>query len=57
MGSGTTVYDIGGDLLVDRFELGCNWTRGANENTGQPNNFPDTDWLLGQKLRVRRRYF
>ena len=36
---GTTVYDIGGDLLVDRFEIGCNWTRGANEDTGEPNNF------------------
>ncbi len=22
------VYDLGGDLLVDRFELGCNFTRG-----------------------------
>jgi|GEM_PF-821943 len=29
-GSGKTVYDIGGDLLVDRFELGCNMTRGDN---------------------------
>ena len=26
--SGDTVYDIGGDLIIDRFELGCNWTRG-----------------------------
>ena len=25
---GTGVYDIGSDLLVDRFELGCNFTRG-----------------------------
>ena len=25
---GSMVYDIGGDLLIDRFELGCNWTRG-----------------------------
>lgn len=25
---GSTVYDQGGDLLVDRFELGCNFTRG-----------------------------
>jgi hypothetical protein len=25
-----TVYDLGGDLLVDRFEMGCNMTRGSN---------------------------
>jgi hypothetical protein len=25
---GQGVYDLGGDLLVDRFELGCNFTRG-----------------------------
>lgn len=29
---GTTVYDQGGDLLVDRFELGCNYTRGDEQN-------------------------
>lgn len=29
---GTTVYDQGGDLLVDRFELGCNNTRGDQQN-------------------------
>lgn len=23
-----TFYDMGGDLLVDRYELGCNWSRG-----------------------------
>lgn len=26
---GQTVADLGGDLLLDRFELGCNYTRGA----------------------------
>lgn len=26
---GNTVYDLGGDLLVDRFELGCAFSRGA----------------------------
>lgn len=26
---GNTVYDLGGDLLIDRFELGCAFTRGA----------------------------
>lgn len=37
--SGDTVYDIGGDLLVDRFELGCNWTRG-NVNDWTTNQMP-----------------
>lgn len=27
---GNTVYDLGGDLLIDRFELGCAFTRGAS---------------------------
>ena len=30
--SADTVFDIGGDLLIDRFELGCNWTRGNIED-------------------------
>ncbi len=30
---GNTVYDVGGDLLVDRFELGCAFTRGAADGT------------------------
>jgi hypothetical protein len=29
---GATVYDQGGDLLVDRYELGCNFTRGDSLN-------------------------
>jgi hypothetical protein len=29
---GNTVYDQGGDLLIDRFELGCNFTRGDGFN-------------------------
>jgi hypothetical protein len=29
-----TVYDQGGDLLVDRFELGCNFTRPTDTNPG-----------------------
>jgi len=28
-----TVYDLGGDLLVDRFELGCNFTRGRVDSS------------------------
>jgi len=28
----TMVYDLGGDLLVDRFELGCNFTRGHQDD-------------------------
>lgn len=28
---GQTVYDLGGDLLIDRYELGCNYTRGDKE--------------------------
>ncbi|HAZ12286.1 MAG: hypothetical protein A2X86_03525 [Bdellovibrionales bacterium GWA2_49_15] len=27
-GDAKPIYDLGGDLLVDRFELGCNFTRG-----------------------------
>jgi len=27
--AGKTVYDIGGDMLVDRFGLGCNFSRGG----------------------------
>jgi hypothetical protein len=30
---GNTVYDAGGDLLVDRFELGCGFTRGAEDGS------------------------
>ena len=29
---GQSVYDIGGDLLVDRFEMGCHFTRGSISN-------------------------
>ena len=42
---GNTYYDQGGDLLVDRFEMGCRWTRGDGNVTassksifGQPDN-------------------
>lgn len=30
---GNTVYDLGGDLLIDRFELGCAFTRGSKDGT------------------------
>lgn len=33
-----TVYDFGGDLLVDRNELGCNFTRGTPVDNPQYNN-------------------
>lgn len=29
---GATVYDFGADLLMDRFEMGCNYTRGDKGN-------------------------
>ncbi len=32
---GQGVYDIGGDLLVDRFELGCNFTRGSGSGLAE----------------------
>ena len=32
-----TVFDMGGDLLVDRYELGCDWTRG-DLNDGAPDS-------------------
>ena len=35
-----TVYDIGGDLIIDRFEMGCNWTRGSANDWDQT-QFPD----------------
>jgi hypothetical protein len=39
---GQTKLDIGGDLLVDRFELGCNYTRG-------PKDFNDQNSLLTEE--------
>jgi len=30
--AGETIYDFGADLLMDRFELGCNYTRGDYSN-------------------------
>lgn len=38
---GETVYDIGGDLLVDRFELGCAFSRGDINNTDVSNVIDD----------------
>lgn len=35
---GNTVYDLGGDLLVDRFELGCAFTRGNKDGTSHRTN-------------------
>lgn len=35
---GNTVYDLGGDLLVDRFELGCAFTRGNKDGTSHRDN-------------------
>lgn len=39
---GETVYDQGGDLLVDRFELGVNFTRGDPNITGSTSEFNGT---------------
>lgn len=30
---GSTVYDFGGNILMDRYEMGCNYTRGDQTNT------------------------
>ncbi len=30
---GQTVYDFGGNVLMDRYEMGCNYTRGDKTNT------------------------
>ncbi|MGB0453832.1 MAG: hypothetical protein ACPGJV_08960, partial [Bacteriovoracaceae bacterium] len=41
----TSVYDLGGDLLVDRFELGCNLTRGHEQRASDQSRSsrdPDT---------------
>lgn len=35
---GETAYDFGGDLLVDRNELGCNYTRGSSTGTPEFGN-------------------
>lgn len=42
---GNTVYDLGGDLLVDRFELGCAFTRGAADGTSFDSNVTDVPTL------------
>lgn len=39
---GNTVYDQGGDLLVDRFELSCPFTRGDVNGTNSDSNFSGT---------------
>ncbi len=36
-----TIYDIGGDLLIDRFELGCNWTRGDHTQWSAESSMPN----------------
>lgn len=36
---GNTVYDIGGDLLIDRFELSCPFTRGDQNYTNSDSTF------------------
>ena len=45
------VYDLGGDLLVDRFELGCNFSRGSNVNPSKsdydPSNLATFQGLTG----------
>lgn len=44
---GTTVLDLGGDLLIDRYELGCNYTRGqVLADYANSNSFHDPDTLL-----------
>ena len=48
---GQGVYDLGGDLLVDRFELGCNFTRGAVGTAGYvANTGPAFDNVSKDKL-------
>lgn len=42
-GTNQYFYDMAGHLLVDRFELGCNFTRGSSPNACSGGNFPTTD--------------
>lgn len=47
---GESVIDLGGDLLVDRFELGCNYTRGdrvAGDATDGRSYFDDGNGYTG----------
>jgi hypothetical protein len=50
---GQTVYDQKGDLLVDRFELGCNFTRGNSyylkEESKSYFDKPNANWQPGIK--------
>jgi len=39
---GSTVYDLGGDLLIDRFELSCPFTRGDANYTNSDSTFTGT---------------
>lgn len=52
--AGSTFFDLGGDLLVDRFELGCNWTRG-DQTEGSPDSSVD-DAILGDNSSLRNVY-
>lgn len=36
---GSTVYDLGGDLLIDRFELSCPFTRGDSNYSNSDSSF------------------
>ncbi|EQC45235.1 fibronectin type III domain protein [Bacteriovorax sp. BSW11_IV] len=42
---GATVYDFGSDLLIDRFELGCNFTRGDYQNINSAYSGPLSGFL------------
>ncbi|WP_372655361.1 fibronectin type III domain-containing protein [Halobacteriovorax sp.] len=42
---GTTVYDFGSDMLIDRYELGCNFTRGDYSNQNSKFAASNSDFL------------
>jgi len=41
---GSTVYDFGGNVLMDRYEMGCNYTRGDKTNTRSYFSSPNYDF-------------
>lgn len=51
--SGETAYDFGSDMLIDRNEVGCNFTRGSSTSTPQYGNsyFDRGDYNQSQKIR------
>lgn len=52
---GATVYDLGGDLLMDRFELGCDYTRGdkAHQDSYSANNLTSFDGMSTEGNRFK----